>query len=235
MTLTLVSADSKLRAECVWTLKRRDESGLFVPVIEKKNLVTNNGLSALASAWGGGYAPPLYMVIDNFYSTTTSLRGVGSTTISTFARVDVAGDSQFVIEPGLAGQEICNFSSVTGTGPYTYNLSIPTTISHPITSKVVRQVALADGLSSVLTEQQFDATNSPMLRAQLAAGYSTGPGNWTSQFYFTSTQANVWLMTLGLSENQNVGAGSLHNHIIFAYDNTAGASDLEVDVSLTLT
>lgn len=236
MTHILASADSRVHAEAIWTLKKRNASGLFVPVFSKKNIITNYGLSALASAIGGGYAPPQYLVIDNFYTTLSSTASIGNSTIHTVAQWDTPGDTILYLEPGTANQEIRTYAGgMTGSGPYNYPLTAPVSILHNSGSKVVRSPMIADTLADVQSEQQFDAANSPGLRAQAAAGYSTGVGNWTMQFYFTSTQANFFLMTLALSENPNVGAGNIHNHIIFAYDNTAGASDLEIDVSLTLT
>jgi hypothetical protein len=227
--------DSKLRMDCVWTLKRREASGLYVPVLTKRNVVTTYGKTALAGAWAGSYAPPQYIVIDDKYTTLNSgvTSGV-STTLVVPARVDIAGDTQVIIDPGLGSQETKTFTSVTGSGPFTYNLSGAVATTHALGAKVVRVLKAADDMSQVQNERQFDATNFPLQRLPVSSSYSTGTGNVVLQFYFTNTQANFWLMALGLSENQNVASGHLHNHIGLYFDNTAGTSDIEIDVSLTL-
>jgi hypothetical protein len=232
-------ANERVGVGCLWTIKEKDPTtGLYVPVLQKWNKLTSSGLSNLAAAWGvGTFVLPQYLIIDtNYGSLVSALSSTGLTSFQLTARIDIAGDTQVVLGAGTTNQETVTFSSVTGTGPYTYNLSTPTTKTHLVTDPVLRQVNQNDTLSnSVVAELQYDATNDPNHRAVASAGYSQGIGNWTVQFFLTGTQAIGNLMTLGLSETQTVGIGILHNHCILGYYHSLAAmQDIEIDASLTL-
>lgn len=226
--------DSRLTLSCVWTVKER-RSGLWIPVLSRKNVWTNYGLGALASAIGGGYSAPNNLVIDSDYATLSVGASLGASSIQLSKRVDITGDTQLVLNPGGANQETVTFSGApTGSGPFTYSLTGTLANTHLANEPVVRLPLAADTLSTVVSEIQYDATNAPGLRVQASSGYASGTGNWTLQFYLTGTQALTHLMTLGLSENNAVGAGNLHNHIVLGYDHSGGGNDVEIDVSLTL-
>lgn len=235
MTLTPdLLQSSTLRLSCVWTVKERDpETGLFVPVLEVKNLWTDYGLTQLASAVQGGYSAPAYLIIDTFGPHFSATYAAGVNAVASPTRVDVAGDTQLVLSPGTARQETVTFSSVTGTGPYTYHLTGNTTQIHNVTDYLTRAPKATDTLTNVITEAQYDATNAPNQRMQSVAGYSQTTHNWTMQFYFNAGQALVNIMSCGLSESPTVGAGHLHNHFVLGYNHTSG--DVEIDGSLTLT
>lgn len=220
-----------IKAQCVWTVKER-KYGLVV--CQRKNILTNNGLSLLASAWGGGFTPPAYLVINSSYTTITTAVAAGATSVQVASRVDQLGDTQIVLSLGLATQEIVTFTGVTGTGPYTYTLASPTTQSHAQNDYVVRNVSQSDLVSSITNEQQFDPVNAPGLRLTAVSGISQGIGNWTVQFYLTGTQANVFITDFGLADSYTIGAGTLHNHVLAGIDHTVQGNDLEIDASLTL-
>jgi hypothetical protein len=205
-------------------------------VLKRKNIFTTYCLGALASAIGGGYNPPIYMVVDDDYTTLQTGASLGATAISTVSRKDITGDTQLILNPDGVNQETVTFSGTpTGSGPYTYTLTSGLIHNHSGGEPVVRQTSANDDMTTVVSEIQYDATNNPGNRNDASAGYSAGNGNWTSQFYFTGVQALVKFMTLGLSESQAVGSGNLHDHVVLGYDHSSGGSDLEVDVSLTLT
>lgn len=221
---------STISVLCVWTVK---ENGRVVR--RAKNIFTNYGLSSLASAVGGGYVPPYYLVIDSDKTVLSNNYSAGATSIQTAARKDISGDTQLVINPGGGTQETVTFSAVTGSGPYTYTLTAGLANNHNSGETVLRQTAAADTLTSVISEVQYDATNAPNQRVLASAGYSTGSGNFTLQFYITAAQAQAVFNTVGLSEKLTVGQGNLHDHAVLGYDHTAGTNDVEIDVSITLT
>ena len=198
---------------------------------------TNYGLTALAAAVQGGYLPPLYLVIEDNGSTISAATAVGATSIQTVARVDLAGDSQLVLSPGLSTQETVTFSAVSGSGPYTYTISA-TTQAHAAGDPVCRMVLATDTMSQVVSEIQYDSTNAPNQRLQSVSGYSTGNGEWTMQFYLTGIQASSYIMTVGLSDSITVGQGNLHAHLIVAtnhvFTSLSTATDLEIDIPLQL-
>lgn len=198
---------------------------------------TTYGLTALAAAVQGGYAPPVYLVLENNGSTLSAGYAAGVSAVQLVARVDLAGDTQIVLSPGLPTQETVSFSSVTGTGPYTYNLTSPTFNTHATGDHVCRMPQASDTMAQVSGEFGFDPANSPGQRSSSPAGYSTGTGEWTMQFYLTGIQADSYIMMVGLSDSPNIGQGNLHAHLIVAVDHTfttqAAATDLEIDVPLT--
>lgn len=196
------------------------------------------GLSALAAAVQGGYLPPLYLVIESNGSTLYAASS-GVTSIQTHAAVDLTGDSQIVLSPGLATQETVTFTARSGTAdPYTYTLASTTANAHAAGDPVCRMVLDSDTMSQVVSEVAYDSTNNPGNRSLSVGGYSTGTGQWTMQFYLTGIQANAYIMTVGLSDSPTIGQGNLHAHLIVAtnhvFVNPATAVDLEIDVPLTL-
>lgn len=236
MMPTVDSAQSDVvRASFRWCLKERDpQTGLFLPKRRVKNVITNNGLTLLASALSGGYNAPIYLVIDSDGAKLQGSYAAGVTVFQTDKRVDVAGDTQLVLSPGQPSQETVSFSSTTGSGPYTYNLTAPTTQAHNLNDYVLRQVKASDTLANVVSEVQYDSVNFPNQRVQSYSGYSPGAGQWTIQFFVTGTQAvGVQFNTLGISDNPTVGLGTLHNHFILGYTHTSG-NDVEIDGTLTL-
>lgn len=202
-------------------------------------VLTAYGLAALASAVQGNYAPPLYLVIENNGSTLSSLVNVGATSLQTVAKVDLAGDSQLVVGTGTINEETLPFSSVSGTGPYTYTLSSPATKSHAVSDPICRLPLSTDTMSQVASEQQYDSVNDPGLRLQSVSGYASGPGQWTMQFFLTGIEASTFLMTIGLSDSPTIGQGNLHLHATYGKDHTfnpvSGGVDLELDVPVSLT
>lgn len=218
-----------VKASCIWTVKER-RGELWIPVLTRKNTVTQYGLTNLASAWSPTYTPPLYMVIDTASTFTTGSTAPGATTLPVNAQVDIAGDTQLVVDPGGANQETVTFSAYAA-GNYTVSAMVNT---HASGVRVVRQVRSVDTLSTVVSEGAYDAVNDAGHRAFFASGYSGGTGNFVASYYFTATQANFRMMTVGLSENQAIGAGNLHNHLVLGYDHSGGGNDVEIDVSLTL-
>lgn len=196
------------------------------------------GLSALAAAVQGGYLPPLYLVIESNGSTLYAA-SAGVTSIQTHATVDLTGDSQIVLSPGLATQETVTFTARSGTtDPYTYTLASATVNAHAAGDPVCRMVLASDTMSQVVSEVAYDSTNDPGNRSLSVGGYSTGTGQWTMQFYLTGIQASAYIMTVGLSDSPVIGQGNLHAHLIVAtnhvFANPATAVDLEIDVPLTL-
>ena len=226
----------KVGVECLWTIRERDrETGQIVTERQIKNVWTAFGLTALASAIGAAYTPPLYLVIESNYALLQlAYPSAGATTILTDIRIDGATDTQIVLSPGLATQEVVTFSGVTGTGPYTYTLSTPTVNAHSLSDPVCRQVYTGDDMTTVVNEIQYDSVNFAGLRAVSPGGYSGGIGNWTIQFYLTGTSALAYLMICGISDSNTIGAGNLHNHFILGYNHISATNDIEIDGSLTL-
>lgn len=225
---------SKLGLSCVWTVKER-RSGIWVPVLQVKNIFTNTGLNGLASAIQGTYVAPNFLVIDSAGAKLQNVYGPGATSIDVDVRVDLGSDTQLILSPGTANQETVTFSGVSGSGPYTYTLSSPTVNTHSLNDYVLRKPLATDTMTSVISEQQYDSTNAPGQRMPAASGYNNGStGQWTIQFYFTGSQAPVVFNTLGLADDISVGSGSLHNHFVLGYDHTTSGNDLEIDGSVTI-
>jgi hypothetical protein len=239
-TLGLRHLPERVGVQCRWVVKER-RNGLWVPVLERKNLLTDYGLTALSAAFAGGYVAPQYLVIDTNKTTLTATYAIGVNAVVAVARVDLVGDNQIVLSPGTVRQETVTFSSVTASGPnYSYNLSSPTTKAHNSGDYVVRAVKSADTMSTVISEAAYDPTYNPGMRQAVVSTYSPASGQTTYQFYFTGVQANVLFMTLGLADQQALGAGNLHSHVVLGYDHTITApatstNDLEVDATLSLT
>lgn len=225
----MVNLEEAVKASYIWTVKER-RNGIWIPVLTRKNLMTQYGLTALASAPMGAYTPPQYIVIDTSSTYVTAATSAGATTLPVNAQIDQAGDTQLVVDPGGANQETVTFSAYAA-GNYTVAAM---QFAHAQNVRVARMVRNTDTMTSVVSEAQYDAVNFPSKRMPMAAWYSPGTAQATAQFYFTATQATVRFMTVGLSENPSVGAGNLHNHLVLGYDHSAGGNDVEIDVALTL-
>lgn len=220
--------DNPVGVHCVWTLK---ENGRVVA--RAKNVFTVFGLSALAGALSGGYTPPSFLVLDSYGTTLSGPVSPGQTTITTQVRVDITGDTQLVLTPNLSNQETVTFSSVTGTGPYTYQLTAGALQSHNAGDIVLRQTNANDTLATVLSEIQYDSVGAPNERMPSYAGYAQGSGNWVVQFYLTGEQALATFNYIGMADAPLLGTGNLHDHAVLGYTHTSG-NDVEIDVSLTL-
>ncbi len=226
----------EIGVECVWTVKER-RSGIWVPVLRRKNTFTSFGLTALASAIGGSYLPPTYLVIDGYLGTLPLSYAAGvstlhvSPTIPNFAN---ANGSSWIIGLGLATQETIVTSTV---GSIILNLAASTVTAnlHNAGEYVLYTGALSDTLaSSIGAEAAYDSLNFPNQRPIMMSGYSAGAGNYTLQFLITAPQAPIYIAGCGLADSLYLGAGNLHNHVMLGYDHTAGTLDIEIDANLTL-
>lgn len=219
-----------------WRVRVRNrETGEVVEERRIKNVWTTTGLTALATAIYGGYVPPIYLVMENFYSTPMLAVSAGATQIQFSVKLDQAGDTQLVLGAGLASQEVVTFSSVTSSAPYIYTLSTACVNAHPTTDPCVRQPTVNDTMSLVTSELIFDQVNFYNQRPTSPGGYSGGPGNGTIQFFIAGPAAQGMMMTLGLSDSITPGTGNLHNHFVLGYNHNNPLNDLEIDGSLTLT
>ena len=229
-----IAGSSPSRVRVRWTIRER-RSGLWVPVFEGHNLMTDYGLTALAGAFGGTYVPPLYLVIDDFSAQiqNTGTLSIGATSVSLDRRVDEAGDTQIVLGSGSANEETVTFSAVSGGGPYVYTIAA-TTKTHAHLDYVVREPIQSDVLADIQDEVQYSPVAFPGKRVQSSGFFSSGTGNGTMQFFITGAQAIGRWETLGTSENDTVGSGNLHNHLVVGYDHISG-NDTQIDISLTLT
>lgn len=201
-------------------------------------LLTTYGLTALASAVQGTYAPPLYLVLENNGSTFAAGASAGVTAISSNAAVHLPGDTQLVLGVGLAGQETVTFTSVTTAAPYVYTLTAPVVYQHVTGDPLCRLPLATDTMAQVVNELQYDSVNDPNLRLQSVSGYSSGNGAWTMQFYLTGIEASSFLMTIGLSDSPTIGQGNLHYHatlgVNHVYVPANGGVDVEIDIPITL-
>jgi hypothetical protein len=197
--------------------------------------ITNNGKTYLASAITGGYTPPFYLVIDTTKTTLSVSTLVGAGAITTVARVDQAGDTQLIIGLGLASQETVTFSSVSGSGPYTYTLVGTMINAHASGVYVIRSPLATDTMANVLGEVQYDSVFAAGQRIQAPSGFSPGSGQWTAAFYLTSIQALYYITAYGITDSPFIGSGNLHAYIPLGFDHTLGTRDVEIDLTLTLT
>lgn len=220
-------------AEVLWVVKER-KGGLWLPVYEFYNIITNYGLTALAGAPAGGYVAPIYLVIDNASTTMQSTYAPGVTTIVTNGDPTVAGDSQLDLSIGLATQETVTFNSKAGTGPYTWTLAAPTANNHTAGDPVVRTPTVADVLANVLSESQYDPTYAAGKRLSVTASFSPATGQNTMQYFIAGTQAtNLFFAHVGLADSLTIGQGNLHNYATLGYNHNS-TNDVEIDVTYTL-
>lgn len=224
---------SGVQARCIWTVNEK-RGDIWVPVRQRKNVLTDDGLTALASAFSGTYLPPANLVIYNHAQVLSSTYGIGATSVSLAARVDIAGDTQLVLSAGLSNQETITFNAVAGSGPYVYTLDTPTTQPHNAGDAVTRPPLQSDSMITTPGEIAFDPVLEPISRIQTTSGYSLAPGNWVLQFYLTATMAVSYISHVGMSDNSVLGQGVLHNHVLLGYDHSGGTFDVLVEASLTL-
>jgi hypothetical protein len=226
----------RLNTTFIWTVKERDpESGLFIPKLTRKNIQTNYGMTAYAGAFQGTYTPPIFMVVDGFNPTFSSL--TGTTLVLNASRQPTLGtDSQLVLSIGTANQEVVSFSGTPAQAGslWTYSLTAAPTLAHVSGDICVRNPTATDTMTAIFSEQQYDTVNAPNQRMQSVGGYSGGTANWTMQYFFTGAQALVYFATVGLSDAATLGTGNLHNLLVLGYNHTGTTNDLELDVSLTL-
>jgi hypothetical protein len=235
MTPTQDSLQARLKVSCTWTIRER-KNGLVLAEKQVKNVWTEYGLTALASAiLGKGYTAPVYLVIEDNATTLAADAVAGAMQVQLTSRVDQQNDTQLVLNPGQTNQEVVTFASVSGSGPFVYALVAPVQQSHSQGSPVVRQITANDTMASITNEQQYDSVNFPNQRMLSPSGYSGGPGNAVVQFYFPGPSALLNFVTCGLADSPVIGQGNLHNHFILAYNHTDPTTDLEIDGSLTLT
>lgn len=217
-----------------WSIKQR-KSGVWVPVWEGHNLMTEFGLTGLASAFGGLYDPPIYLVIDDFSASIQNVGtlSAGATSVTLDERVDEDGDEEIVLGVGTANEEARPFSAVTGSGPYIYTISA-TAHDHAHGDLVCRQPMETDTIDSIQSEIQYSPIAFPGKRAiKSGNGFSSGTGNHVMSFFITGGQAIGTWMSLGTSESPNIGDGNLHNHLVVGFDHEEG-NDTQIDISLTL-
>lgn len=233
--------NARLLARVDWTIKERQD-GLWVTVKEFHNLVTNYGLTALASAPAGQYLPPQYLVIDSASTTINAAVNPGDTTVQLLADPTIAGDTQLVLSVGLAAQEV-----VTITGPgvlttgfpsnyYLFTLTSPAVNAHAQSDPAVRQVTASDTMASVMSEAQYDPTFNANQRSALTAAFSPGTGQNTMQFFISGTTAtNLFFAHVGLADQPGIGTlgTNLHNYAPLGYSHS-NTNDLEIDVNWTL-
>lgn len=238
-----IGVSSRIRASVHWVIRENVNTGhidgdgdIWVVVREFDNLVTNFGLTALASAPAGQLAlPPIYLVIETS-QTTMSTGNIGDGTVILAADPTIAGDTQLVLSVGLPAQELVTFTSKSGTGPFTFTLSGTLGQAHANLDPVVRAPTPADTMASVLVEAQYDATNNPNNRVVQAAAFSPGVGQNTMQFFMAGgTATNLLFAHVGLADQLVIpGVGTnLHNYAALGYSHT-NTNDLEVDVTYLL-
>lgn len=220
--------DCKISA--VWTVKEKI-GGIYVPVLETRNIFTDYGRTALAHAIQGTYASPAWLALDTYNGALTATASAGATSVNLSQSVDLAGDTQLVLSPGKANQETVTFSSVSSA---VYTLSTPLTQTHTIGDAVVRLPLATDTISTIRAEVIPDSVNNPTQRLGSSVGYSGGAGNWIAQFYMTGTQGLFYIASAGLVDTPIVSTGNLHNHFTLGYNHTSG-NDVEIDGSLTIT
>jgi hypothetical protein len=229
---------SKQKVGVLWVVQERlvypiSHREVWVPVARGKNIMTSYGLTALASAFGGTYTVPQYLVIENGAATIQNVSGIlaGATSVTVDAQVHQTGDTEIILGLGDVSQEKVTFSAYN-SGTKTYTISACAS-AHANGQYVVRAVRAADTMTSVTSEIQYDATNFPGKRVKQNGWLSTGTGNSVMEFFLTGNQALTHWQTLGLSDSDTVGAGNLHNHIVLGYNHQTG-NDAKVDISLTL-
>ena len=238
MTLTQDSLASKVGFACIWTVKEK-RNGVYVPVLRRKNVITDFGLSSLAAAWDGVAIPPLYITLETKYGKVSGSNTiVGATSIQLDTAIHKTGDTKLQLSVGTANEETATFSAVSGTGPYTYTVTALTK-AHTIGDYCARTPQQSDDLTKLFTELDYDST-APGTRAPITSSYSSGTGVYVYQFYFTGIQAIGRLMTVGLADSASTGAGNLYAHLVLNYDHTITApatttNDVEIDAQLTAT
>lgn len=203
-------------------------------------VLSDYGLSALASAPGGTYVAPVYLAIETTHATIQSTILAGATSVSLSQQVDQAGDTQLVLSVGLGTQEVVTFTGAptNSGGNWIYTLSSPTTQTHNNGEIATRQPSNTDTVSNIVSEMQVDSVLLPGQRIQTVAGYPGSTGVFTVQFYMTGQQANGMLAILYLTDSVTIGQGNIHAYGVYGYDHsfpTGGSTnDLETDLVFTV-
>lgn len=226
---------------CRWKLKvKNPATGRYEPVKERRNLFTDAGLTNLAKMWMNQGIPSVNLVIDSFKpvinNATLPAGSTSVTLLSASSQPHKAGDVQLILGVGLVGQETVTYSGASslGGGLYQYILSAATVNAHAQNEWAVRKPLQSDVLADIKSEVQYDAVAAPGQRMTASGpGYSQGTANYVMQFFLTGSQALTNWVTLGLSDNLNIGSGALMNHLAFGFTHATG-DDVELDVSLTL-
>ncbi len=212
-----------------WTVSEK-HGDIWVPVLSTHNLLTTFGLNAYATAAGGLWLPPIYLVIDTASSIVQGDYVIGSTVIQLATNPTVAGDTTLVFDAGQVAQETVTFSSITGSGPYTVNLSTPTLNFHANNSLAVRNPNVNDTTTQVLSEAQYDPIFAVNMRTQVTSAYTSGSGKGVTQFFLTAQQAtNLYFAHVGMADTNVMGGGNLHNYAVLGYNRNT-AFDLEIDI-----
>lgn len=224
----------RVRAGVLWVVKERVR-GLWVVKRETHNVVTAYGTTALALAPGGGYLPPTYLVIETTQTTLAASYSSGVNAIQLAGDPTQAGDTQLVLSLNTANQETVTFTSKSGTGPYTFNLSANTGFPHNSGDYATRAPVSSDTMANVVAEAQYDPTNAPGLRSPMSSSYSPATGQGTMQFFLAGiTATNLFFAHVGLADASAVGAGNLHNYAALGYNHN-NTNDVEIDVTWTVT
>jgi len=226
--------NSRVRVGCWWRVRERDRrTGLVVAQVCTKNTWTSYGLTAKAS---DTMPSTLYLAVENPGITVSSTVSSGVSSITLSAQAHQPGDTQLVVSVGLSNQETLTFSSATanGDGTYTYTLSSTTTQPHTAGDIACRQVLQGDTVASLVGEQEYDSTNFPGQRMNLAGGYSPGTGQWVYQFFYAGPTLQTTLVSVGMCDSPTIGAGNLLNHFVLGLVHSNPNNDLEIDGSLTL-
>jgi hypothetical protein len=227
-------AEETIKVRCKWEVKERRPSGLYEVVLTRYNTWTNYGLTALATAISGTYTAPIYLELEDNGTGITNAGGIAASATSCTAADNIleGGDNTLILGVGTANQETVTGASVAGTGPYTYTFAACTK-SHANGAPICRVPLASDTLASLQSEWQYDSVNNPNQRLASTAGFSTGAGVWVVQFYYNGAQGLGNMTTIGLCDDQTVGAGNLHNHVALGYVHSS-SNDVEIDGTLTL-
>lgn len=237
MTLTPDFSLSKAGFSCIWTVKEK-RGGIWVPVIRRKNTITDFGLSSLAAAWNGIAVPPLYIILEQNQTTVHANTTIGATSIQLDGIANLTGDTKIRLSVGTANEETATFSARSGTGPYTYTVTALTK-AHTAGDLCARLPQQSDDMTKVPAELDYDTTVAGT-RAPITSSYAVSAGIYVFQFYFTGIQANGRLFTVGMGDSATEGLGNLYNHIILGYDHriigpATTTNDVEIDATLTAT
>lgn len=237
MTRSQVSPRSvaKIVPAVHWTVKER-RNGLWVPVYEFDNVVTDYGLTALASAPASQYTAPGFLVIETTFTTLAQPANAGTNSVQLVADPTLGGDNQLVLSVGLGAEEVVTFSGKSGTGPFTYTLTANLVNNHLSGDPAVREVTGADTMSAVLSEAQYDPTFDAGNRAPMTSAFSPATGQNTMQFFMSGlTATNLYFAHVGLADQRVIGsiASNLHNYAHLGYNHN-NTNDLEIDVNWTL-
>lgn len=198
------------------------------------NVQTAYGITAYLGAYPSGvYTPPAYMAVNSAYATITATTS-NSVTLTT--RVDLAGDTQLVLNPTQTNAETVTFTSVTTSSPYVYTLSANTLNTHNVGEPVVRNVTTNDSLTSFTNELIPDSTAN---RIALSGYYSLSPTQYILNYFAMGTQllgpsgATIFWSHVGLTDSAVVATGNLHNTLVSGFSHQLNV-DVNVTVNVTL-